>query len=564
VALETLAREYAPGLSRRKQSLLRRLERAELPSADAVLRLHEVATFLLAYPDDVSVHRVALRLLRGFERRRDLRRFAARLASTGLAGTAIEFRFFSRMARWLASRWPRRLSIDWSEWDDEALLEALLPFLAHPAESPGLDEYDLGLRSWLDRLKGPNETDATFLVRSVAALPAAESLRDLWLDVLDTPMTLAWGPGGPTRTAVRAPAPPHTSRPRASRLVHVQNHPLSRERPDLAVESHRPPVAVRAVTPLEGERYVDLAREAMVTRKRDLDAFSNADPRDVRLIEFEEGLTFACLGVLPKDRLLLESVYGFMTLKNGVPIGYVLTSALYGSCEIAYNVFDTFRGAEAGHVYARVVAMSRRLFGADAFTIYPYQLGEGNEEAIDSGAWWFYYKLGFRPLDRGIRRRVAKELARMRRNPEHRSTPATLRRLARGNVYFYLGAERENVIGRLNLANVGLAVSDFLARRRGAARAAATAELTLEARRALGLRSLAGWSAAEREALDRWAPLVLILPGLSRWSSGERRALADVVRAKGGRRESAFVQCFDAHARLRSALVELAKRNAPP
>src|SRR5260221_8761885 len=49
-------------------------------------------------------------------------------------------------------------------------------------------------------------------------------------------------------------------------------------------------------------------------------------------------------------RSLLESVYGFLTLKNGVPMGYVLTSALYHSAEVAFNVFDTFRGAEAGPV----------------------------------------------------------------------------------------------------------------------------------------------------------------------------------------------------------------------
>ena len=45
-------------------------------------------------------------------------------------------------------------------------------------------------------------------------------------------------------------------------------------------------------------------------------------------------------------RLVFEAVYGFLTLKNGVPIGYVLLSALYRSAEVAYNVFDSFRGAE--------------------------------------------------------------------------------------------------------------------------------------------------------------------------------------------------------------------------
>jgi len=47
---------------------------------------------------------------------------------------------------------------------------------------------------------------------------------------------------------------------------------------------------------------------------------------------------------------------------------------------------------------------------------------------------------------------------------------------------------------------------------------------------------------------------MLALSGLSRWSAAERRALARVVRAKGGRRESDFARLFDAHPRLTTAL----------
>ncbi len=36
------------------------------------------------------------------------------------------------------------------------------------------------------------------------------------------------------------------------------------------------------------------------------------------------------------------------------------------------------------------------LFNVDTFTVYPYQLGYGNDEGLKSGAWWFYQKLGFR------------------------------------------------------------------------------------------------------------------------------------------------------------------------
>ena len=44
----------------------------------------------------------------------------------------------------------------------------------------------------------------------------------------------------------------------------------------------------------------------MVTRSRDLDAFSYGDPRDVRLVDCVGGLAFACIGVIPERRLLRD------------------------------------------------------------------------------------------------------------------------------------------------------------------------------------------------------------------------------------------------------------------
>jgi hypothetical protein len=44
----------------------------------------------------------------------------------------------------------------------------------------------------------------------------------------------------------------------------------------------------------------------------------------------------------------------------------------------------------------------------------------------------------------------------------------------------------------------------------------------------------------------------------------EKRALAEVIRAKGGRREDVFVRRFDAHHRLRAAVRTLAARPPSP
>jgi hypothetical protein len=548
--LEALRWSFGPAPARARRAALRALLPTRLGSASLVVRLHELLLAARAYPDDAVTLALAERSLAGFGARADVRRLRSRLTDSGITGCDIRFPFFAPTARGLAARWPRQLEIDWPELEDGDALEAWLPLLVHEGEVPGLDEYDYGPRGWLARLRSPQEADGAFVARSLhARLERADDNAAVFERVHDglaLPYRLRGDATTPSRTRARWPAG----------RVHFQRDAFA-GRPDLAAAG--PPRAVRALPVREGERALALAMECMVTRSRDLDVFSWGDARDVRHVDCGDGLAFLMIGARPERRLLLESVYGFLTLKNGVPVGYVLTSALYGSAELAFNVFDTFRGAEAGPVYGKVVGMTRALFGADMFTIPPYQLGDGNDEAIESGAWWFYQKLGFRPHTRACRALMRRELARMRRTPGYRSGPAVLRRLARENLFCALAGERRDVLGKLPFPSAGLAVTQLVARRFAGDRARAAAACERDAQRRLGLGSFAGWSADERQAWSRWAPLVTLLTGLERWSPGERQALAAVIRAKGGPREDAFVRAFDAHPKLAEALARLVR-----
>jgi len=549
--LETLVHAYGGSVAERKRAALARLRSTRLARAGEVARLHECLCFLRAYPDDRATLELVERMLAGFARRADLRRDRERLAGTGIAGTPIEFRFYWRMARWIVERWPQRLRIDWEAFDRAERLGEVLGLLAAYAETPAFDEHTRSPRAWLRRMCGPRETDAACLVRLCEGIDAADPWRERLFEDLDTPFRLEAGPDTPTRTLARF----------APSRVELRSAPFARTRPDLRLELTRAP-SVRPVGLAAGRRIVDLAREALVTRARDLDVFANADPRDVRLADCGSGLELACIGVLPERRLLLEAVYGFLMLQNGVPIGYSLASALFGSSEIAFNVFDTFRGAEAGHVFGRVLATARHLFGSNAFCIDPFQLGHENAEGLASGAWWFYYKLGFRPRDERVRRLVRAELRRLRANPRHRSSAATLRRLVVAEMYWYAGRPRADVLGRLSPGAVGDRVTALLARIAGGDRRAALRVCARAAQRRLGVGTLGRLERGQRIAWERFGPLVALLPDVERWSARERRELVRVILAKGGRRESEFVRRFDRHARLRAAVRAWGQRRA--
>jgi len=541
--LERSRDRYGAGCAEAKLALLGRLERAELRSARAVWRLHEVLCFLRAYPDDARVLAAVERMLARFSGRADLRRVREALTDTGIAGTPIRYRFFWSTVRWLVRRWPGRIEIDRSESEVADKLGSALPLLVTWAEAAALKELDPPAFAAIDRLRARGEGAAAFFVRRIDAMPGDAFTREAFHDAIEPTYELRSGPDTPSRTRARHAAAP----------VAYQHEPLRRARSDLREELGRIYRAVRLAPAREGERLIELARGAMVTRSRDLDAFAYGNARDVRLVDDGGGVGFVLIGVIPERRALIAVTCGYLILRNGVPIGYGEAFVTGRSATMTFNIFATFRGAEAAYIFARTLAMVRHMFGAESFSLDPYQLGKGNDEAIASGAWWFYYKLGFRPLTAEARRLLRRELARRRADPAHRSNAVTLRALAESHLLFDFDRSRSPVLP--SMAELGLRVCDSLAARAGGERERVLEECSRETMRLTGVRSLRGFSAGERLAWQRWSPLVVFaLPGVSRWSQAERRDLARVIRAKGGRDENQFIARFAAHPKLERAL----------
>ncbi len=536
--LAAVARRYGDSSST-KLELLTGLERPELRTARQVLQLHELLCYLRAYPDDDAILEQTRRMLDRFDKRRDLKRFRDELEDTGIDGTAIRYRFFWPMARWLCRRWPDRLRLEWDEPESAEKIAGIVPQLVNRVTAESLKHTRWTPKTTLARLRPPSETDATFLIRRIAAMPGDDFTREAVHDSTETVYRLEPGAGGPGRTTARYDRSP---------VVFVRRE-LPRDRPDLRTTIHRRPRRVRLASPATGHKLIDLAMEAMVTRSRDLEAFGYGNPRDVRIVDDSPGLQFACIGVTCERRSLLHGMHGYLTLRNGVPIGYVQTDSLFRNCAVSYNTFDTFRGGEAARVFGRVLAVAHRLFGAERFSIEPYQLGQGNSEGIASGAWWFYYKLGFRPRDRAVRRLAREELDRMKQHPGHRSNRKTLRALAAAHLFW------ESAPGSSIPPppwNVGLSLLP----------SGSDSTCSKEAATFLGIGSFRGWSAGERSAWRRWAPLVMGLPTIGTWNRSQKSRLGKIIRAKGGRTEDEYLRLTNRNQLLRESLVELTRRGA--
>lgn len=538
-SLGRIGRRYEPGLGARKLALLAALSRSRLSTPGQVRRLHEMLCFLHAFPDDRRVHARARSLLHSFHRRPDLRRHRAALAGSGIAGTETPYRFYWPTANWISRTWPAALSIDREDPEHaKAILDAL-PQLLEPVKADPFRRLEEPTLDVLDELRPRGLTDADYFISLVAAMPGNDFTREAFFDRVDPPFILAPGRSTPERTTARFDRLP----------PHWQRDPLRGPRPELRKEARRPPRRISRLRKLHAEELIRVARISMITRERDLAAFQYADPRDAWLVDDGKGLAFALVGMLSGNRLLLPAVYGGLTLQNGVPIGYVQLDLLGRHAELSFNQFETFRGAGAAHVFARLVAMTHHLFGCDQFTIEPYQLGHGNDEGIESGAWWFYHRFGFRPRANATRRIAARELGRIARNRRHRSSQRNLRALARRHVFFSLDPARNARLPRTSdlLAEAARELRRFPERNAADRNAAAT-----DAARAwLGAGRL---SPGATRMLSHWAGLVLALSRHGRWSRIERRNLLRLIEAKAGTSEREYLRRLMRHRHLREAL----------
>jgi hypothetical protein len=552
--LEMLRERFDHDAAVEKAHLLKSLEKAQLAGPSEILHYHDALTFSRAYPDTHEVHRLAERGCSGFHRRRDVKRHGAQLLNSGLAGTTIAFRFYWPTALWLAERWPDRLSLDWEEIHDDGPLIRMLHLLMPYTESAAIYEEDHSAREWIERLKGKSEKDAVFLIKRFAALPMDGRAKEKIWDDLDLPLVLLPAADTPNRTTPWVRGFPEI----------LQQAPRSRHRPDLKSEMLRPPKRIRRVNKDRGAALLDLARITMISRDRDLDAIAFGNPEDITVIEDDvDGVQFVGVGTLPERRYLLEGTYVYLVLRNGVPVGYMQGSGLCGWCEINFNIFPPWRGAEAGLLYGRSIALLHAMMGMETFVVEPYQLGDGNEEALKSGAWWFYAKMGYRPFNTHARRLAEREFKRSQKGKGYRTPLAVLAELAEHGMVLHLGKKGRGPFRYGMVGKVGLKVSAFLAHNWGADREAGIAQCVQEASRFLlgkGGR-LGRQTQAQKLAWKRWSPLIMAMVAKNHlnMSPAEKRALAEVIQLKGGPREEHFLKAVGSHLPLQQALATFSR-----
>jgi hypothetical protein len=428
--------------------LLRQLGRARFPDADSLIRFHEALLFFRAYPTNSEVLLLSDELLQLIPKKiAQLRRAGVDLGPfeepdvSGIAGTALSARFTYDITRWLAEHHPAAVEIDWDGYD-ASLLGPLLRHLHPFADEDLLVEANIPYMDWFRAAKRGAGSDLRWLLSQIesAELFAQAKLFVRW----------QLGELRATRTNGR---------------WHGKSKPFFHDSPlirradvSLAAELESPAFATEKLSRAQGERMLDFARETSAMRYRELHGFTYGDPEHVVRAVLGRGVEVFVSGVRREHRLPLRAYHAGMFFKNGVPIGYIECLTLFEHMEVGFNLYYTFREGETAWLYTRLLRLFRQLLSVTCFAVDPYQLGAHNEEAIESGAFWFYRKLGFRPANGEVAKLLQREESKLRADAGHRTPAGTLRRMAAGWMIYEADGARKGDWDRFETRRAAMAL----------------------------------------------------------------------------------------------------------
>jgi hypothetical protein len=544
--------------------LLKRLDAARFPDPASLIRFHETLLFLRAFPQGPSVVRLTERILNNFHKKVEVLLKAGAdkdafdtFEFSGIAGTQMEDTLSFDVARWLIKRLPGQVEIAWGNDNNENYepgreLGNTGPRFIPLLEDDAYVEADTPWRRWLETAGGTKNYTPAWLIERFEQLLLPPQQRAELYESLRVPLRWNLKNSVITRTRNWKPA-----RKVFDHRIFYHTTPLiSRSQVSLADELARRPSKLTKLSRKQGEEITDMIREVMLVRYRELYGTTLSDPWSVVRADVGRGVTIYLWNLSPDRRLPLRACVAGLTLKNGVPINYIEAIGLCEWMEVGFNTFYTFRGGEAGWIYAQVLRCLCHRMGTTCISVYPYQLGHENEEAIESGAFWFYRKLGFRPGRPDLQRLAEREEKKIAADSKYRTSAGTLKRLAAGHVFYELPGSEVGVWDKFSTRNIGLQVNRRMARDFGGD----SVQMRQQSSRALEriLRvSTSSWTPLEKSAFENFALVLTKVPGLRAWTREEKEDLVRIIRAKAKPDEMFYLHLTQRHPRLRKTLPTL-------
>jgi hypothetical protein len=430
--LRSISNKISDADLNRKSELLNSLMiQKEFTSKD-IINYHDTLLFLLAYPQNKNIYQLTQNAFSVFDHQLflHLKKYKTKalneLAGSGLSGTYLTSSFGFDLTKHLVLQYKNQISIDTIDWECENGIE-ILKLILPKCEQDILLLKEESITQWFIELAGEGQNVIEFLLRSLEEKFPEPDVCEYFFLKLKVYVKIDFTGKLPSRSAIT-----HTFNP-----VFYHDKELVRKI-NLFDELK---IKVKGPLPLNAQAKEQSWRTSqlmLLSLGRETDPLAYGRAEDVEVYDAGRGLSICLNGMRPGKRLPFESYIGYMAYKNGRPIAYGGAWIFGNRARIGLNVFEPYRGGESTWIFAAILRTYSLVFNIQHLLVDPYQIGKDNEEAIESGAFWFYYKLGFKPLQIPLKELAETEFAKMKESQQYRSSKAILRKLATSTLGIHL------------------------------------------------------------------------------------------------------------------------------
>ncbi len=422
--------------AQRKLELIEKCSHLKLSNPKFLLQYHNVLLFALGYCENETVYtevekemeRISEAVKKLSSDKREI------LDRSGVAFSETQGAYSLTLVKWLLERYPDQIAIH--SFDEEGTHpKEVLKYVLSEMEFEITSDEKLKPLKWLEKVSGiKKKTDQLkWLVKHIDKIDTIDLIKDQLFESLQLFITIMPTlKQGAARFRMKKFSKTFGNIPVHKNFYHDKG--LLKKFDEQELINRKLP-APKKLSEKEKNNIIEKSRVALCLLNRETDPITYCNADGLLVYELEHGLSIALFSMLPERRLPLESYIGFMMFKNGYPMAYG-GGWLFGNRSLlGINIFEAFRGGESAFVFCQLLRSYKQSFGANYFEVEPYQFGKDNPEGIQSGAFWFYYRFGFRPIDKELNELALQEAEKIKNTKGYRTSVEVLKQFTKSNIW---------------------------------------------------------------------------------------------------------------------------------
>ncbi|MBP6174541.1 MAG: hypothetical protein KA251_12045 [Saprospiraceae bacterium] len=397
-------------------------------NAENILELHDALLFILAHPANQKIKSRTAQELKKISNwcKRNAKKYEDQFDNSGLPYSSIYSYFSYELIQWLLEN-KLTVTLDNYPEDADTLNDAM--WLTLPAYERDIVVQELNNAQLLSSLKINPAHQLNFLLGQFSKLDHQTALRDLLFE--RQKFVIKWAldlKNSRTYNKINF------------EKTYFQKDWIKKIETETWIKIPLP--AERKLSVSEKQEILKSSRIKLALLQRETEPVSYMDMRSIRYFSLERGTAIALFTMKTEKQLYPESYIGYTLYKNGYPAAYGGAWIFGKHALIGVNIFEWFRGGESAFFFNQLLRVYHQVFDINHFEVEPYQYGKDNPEGIESGAFWFYYRMGFRPVQRPLYRLAEREADKIKADRAYRTKPQTLKQFTQCNVRLSLRKEK--------------------------------------------------------------------------------------------------------------------------